>query len=119
MFLQIAGKDAIKIFSNSDELFEKTPDTFTKKDDHKRLFKTLHLIFSKTRVSRFLTQTEIADLEQNILNLSDIIFITFKTIPITIKMHDVLVHTVRFVRKFRTIGLFSEQSIESLHQGSP
>ena len=119
MLLKIAGKDAIKIFSNSDDLFEKIPETFTKKDDHKRLFKTLHLIFSKTRVSRFLTQTEIAELEQNILNLSDIIFLKFKTVPITVKMHDVLVHTVRFVRKFKSIGLFSEQSIESLHQGSP
>ena len=27
-----------------------------------------------------------------------------------------LVHTVKFVRKFHTIGLFSEQALESLHQ---
>ena len=31
-------------------------------------------------------------------------------------MHDVLVQTVRFVREFKSIGLFNEQSIESLHQ---
>ena len=74
------------------------------------------MIFSKTRVARFLTPTEIADLEQNVLNLSDILFLKFKSIPITVKMHDVLVHTVRFVRRFKSIGLFSEQAIESLHQ---
>ena len=31
-------------------------------------------------------------------------------------MHDVLVHTVKFVRKFKSVGLFSEQAIESVHQ---
>ena len=31
-------------------------------------------------------------------------------------MHDILVHTCPFVRKYHTVGLFGEQAIESLHQ---
>ena len=112
----IAGKDAVKIFSRFEDIFNKVPDAFSKKSDHRMLFQTLHLIFSKTRLARFLSPAEISDLEQNILNLSNIIFLKFKKMSITIKMHDVLVHTVRFIRKFKSIGLFNEQSLESLHQ---
>ena len=92
------------------------PDTFSKKQDYDVLFSTLNLIFCKTRLARFLSPTEISQLEQNILNLSTLIFLKFKDKPITLKMHDVLVHTVRFVRKFKSIGLFDEQALESLHQ---
>ena len=35
---------------------------------------------------------------------------------ITLKMHDILVHTVKFVRKFHSVGFFGEQALESLHQ---
>ena len=116
LFIFIAGKDAVKIFSRFEDIFNKIPATFSKKSDHRMLFQTLNLIFAKTRLARFLSPAEISDLEQNIINLSNIIFLKFKKMSITIKMHDVLVHTVRFVRKFKSIGLFNEQSLESLHQ---
>ena len=104
------------MFEHHEEIFHKIPETFAKKMDHKLLFSTLDLIFSKTRLARFLSPTEIRDLEQNVINLSSIIHYKFKKMAITLKMHDVLVHTVRFVRKFHTIGLFDEQALESLHQ---
>ena len=96
--------------------FEKVPDTFNKKEDYKLLFSTLNLIFKKVRLARFLNPQERSDLEKNVLNLSTVIFLKFQSMPITIKMHDLLVHTVPFVRKYHTIGLFNEQSLESLHQ---
>ena len=92
------------------------PETFTRKEDHRLLFSTLHLIFKKTRLSRFLAASERDELETNILNLSKIIFLRFKNMSITLKMHDILVHTVTFVRKYHSVGLFSEQALESLHQ---
>jgi hypothetical protein len=110
------GKDVIKIFEHHVKMFEIVPDTFTRKEDHRLLFATLTLIFKKTRLSRFLSESERNDLETNVLNLSTIIFLRFKTMNITLKMHDVLVHTVAFVRKYHTVGFFGEQALESLHQ---
>ena len=90
IFNSISGKDAAKIFAQHADIFGKIPDTFTKKQDHKILLSTLNLIFSKTRLARFLSPAEIRELENNILNLSTIIFLKFKHMSITLKMHDVL-----------------------------
>ena len=77
---------------------------------------TLDLIFKKTRLSRFLSEAEIKDLELNIYSLSTIIFLRFKEMSITLKMHDILCHTISFVKKYHSVGFFGEQAIESLHQ---
>ena len=84
------GKDAAKIFSLHEELFNLVPDTFSRKQEFRLLFSNLDQIFSKTRVARFLSPTEIAELEENVVNLSKIIYIKFKQRPITVKMHDIL-----------------------------
>ena len=111
-----SGKDAIKIFSSHVDIFSRVPETFSRKPQYQILFSTLNLIFSKTRLARFLTDDEISDLEENIVNLSKVIFHKFHDKSITVKMHDILVHTIPFVKQYRSIGLFSEQAIESLHQ---
>ena len=79
-----------KLFDHLVRFFEKIPDEFTRKEDHRLLFATLALIFKKTRLSRFLSESERKDLETNILNLSSIIHLKFKQMHITLKMHDVL-----------------------------
>ena len=99
IFIAFAGKDVGKIFENHVKMFDLVPASFSRKEDHQRLFTTMHLIFQKTRLSRFLSEVERNDLESNILNLSKIIFLRFKTMSITTKMHHVLVHTVDFVRE--------------------
>ena len=112
----VLGKDAAKIFSLHDELFQLVPETFSRKLEFKALFFLLNQIFSKTRVARFLSSGEMSELEENVIDLSKIIHMKFKQKPITVKMHDILVHTVPFVDKYRTVGLFNEQALESLHQ---
>ena len=112
----VLGKDVIKIFENYANIFQIVPDSFSRKEDHRLLFSTLQLIFKKTRLSRFLSEKERDDLENNVLNLSTIIFLRFKKSSVTLKMHDVLVHTVKFVRKYHSVGFFGEQALESLHQ---
>jgi hypothetical protein len=93
------GKDAIKILEYHEKLFHLVPDTFGRKEDHHLLFSTLDLILKKTRISRFLSESERNCLETNVINLSTIIALRFKDMSITLKMHDVLVHTVMFVRQ--------------------
>ena len=88
--LIFAGKDAIKIFSNHANIIARIPESFTKKKDYKVLLSTLHHIFSVTRLARFLTASEISTLEENVINLSKILFLKFKHKTITIKMHDIL-----------------------------
>ena len=80
-------------------MFQLVPDTFTRKEDHRLLYSTLGLIFKKTRISRFLSESERNCLETNVINLSTIIALRFRNMSITLKMHDVLVHTVIFVRE--------------------
>ena len=84
------GNDAIKIFSSLVNIFARVPKSFTKMKDYKALFSTLHHIFSVTRLARFLTASEISTLEENVINLSKIIFLKFKQKTITVKMHDIL-----------------------------
>jgi hypothetical protein len=112
----ISGKDVAKIFALHADLFKIVPEEFSKKEDYKVLFSTLNVIFKKVRLARFLSPQEISELQENVLNLSTIMFYKFKKTPITVKMHDILVHTVPFVKKYHTVGLFSEQALESLHQ---
>ena len=97
--LSIIGKDAIKILEYHGKMFQLVPDTFTRKEDHRLLYSTLDLIFKKTRISRFLSESERNCLETNVINLSTIIALRFRNMSITLKMHDVLVHTVIFVRE--------------------
>ena len=104
------------MFEDHAKIFELVPDSFARKEDHKILFATLTLIFKKTRLSRFLSEAEINELELNISSLSTIIFLRFKEMSITLKMHDILCHTMHFVRKYHSVGFFGEQAIESLHQ---
>ena len=110
------GKDAVKILDHHSDLFRLVPETFSRKEDHSLLFSTLDKIFKKTRLARFLSESERITLETNVMNLSAIIALRFKNMSITLKMHDVLVHTVRFVRKYHSVGFFGEQGLESLHQ---
>ena len=56
----------------------------------KLFFHTCFLIFSSLGVARFLTESEIDMLEQNVMNLSQLIFLKFKGKNITLKMHDIL-----------------------------
>lgn len=116
LVIPFLGKDAAKIFSLHEELFNLVPETFSRKSEFKVLFTSLNKIFSKTRVARFLSSAEISELEEDVICLSEIIHSKFKQKSITVKMHDVLVHTVPFVKKYHTIGLFNEQALESLHQ---
>ena len=105
------GKDALKILDNHEEMFKLLPESFARKDDHRLLFSTLDKIFKKTRLSRFLNEDERNNLETNVMNLSAIIALRFKNMSITLKMHDVLVHTVPFVRKYHSVGFFGEQGL--------
>ena len=86
----LSGKDAVKIFSLHHKIIERIPESFSKKRDFKLLFATLNLIFSKTRLNRFLSPREISDLELNVINLSTIISMKFSKMSITVKMHDIL-----------------------------
>ena len=79
----------MKIFAGHKDIFEKVPDTFSRKQEHLVLFSTLNLIFTKTRLARFLSPEEIADLESNIVNLSTVISLKFSHRKVVINNHKV------------------------------
>ncbi len=65
--------------------------------------------------SRFLTEEEIEDFCQNCYELGDYYCTKFKERSITRKMHILIFHCPQFARRWGTIGLLSEQKLESLH----
>ena len=90
----------------------KLQNRLQRRRNHKTLFETLHLIFSKTRLARFLTAAERTNLEENVINLSKIIFLKFKHKSITIKMHDVLgeLSNINFSHKFNFSSIYKTYS---------
>lgn len=72
-------------------------------------------IFNLTSTTKFLTDDQITDLESKILELKKCLCDNFQNTTTTPKMHSLLTHVLPFVKKHRTIGLFTEQAIESLH----
>ena len=45
------------------------------------------------------------------MNFSEVVKIQFPNRSLTIKHHELVVHVVPFVKRFRTIGLFNEQEV--------
>lgn len=80
-----------------------------------QLLLTLGEIFRFTSCIGFLTQIETETLETKIQELKNFLIQNFQNMTTTPKMHMLLTHFLPFVKKHGTIGLFTEQSIESLH----
>lgn len=75
----------------------------------------LSKIFNLTSAARFLNDSEINDLENYCDQLKEFLIETFPYRNITPKLHILLEHVPEFVKEFKTLGLLSEQGIESLH----
>ena len=80
---QYSGKDIAIVFANFENMFELVPIDFVDREKFKLFFHTCSLIFSSLGVARFLTESEIDMLEQNVMNLSQLIFLKFKGKHIT------------------------------------
>lgn len=72
-------------------------------------------IFKLTSAARFLFETEIDDLENMCHQLEEMHIAYFPHMTITPKMHILTRHVPEFARKYKTVGLMSEQGLESLH----
>lgn len=75
----------------------------------------LSSIFNLTNVARFLNKEEIIELTNNCKLYEEFSTINFKDKTVTVKAHMLMKHVSPFAIKFNTVGLFSEQSIESMH----
>jgi hypothetical protein len=76
----------------------------------------LKTVLPPLNMCRFWSDDEISLFEENILKLSKVIQKSFPHRSITIKAHYLLVHTITFIKRFRSYGLFNEQALENLHQ---
>jgi hypothetical protein len=74
---------------------------------------TLYRVYTATRK---LTEEEIKQIHSTTQRLKIILFnAPMNPFPYTPKLHNLIFHFPNFAEKYKTIGLFSEQGIESIH----
>lgn len=110
------GGDCLDIVIMNERLFIVIPDSWVRKQDWLDYFSCLKSVLPPLNKCRFWSDPEIVTFEENILTLSKVIQKSFPKRSITIKAHYLLVHTISFIKRFRTYGLFNEQALENLHQ---
>lgn len=87
-------------------------------EEQKRIYSLLSLyskIFRLANLARFMTEEEIAQLENYCKELGEKYLLEFPEVNMTIKMHLLVHHVPKFARQFRTVSMFSEQGLESSH----
>ena len=113
---ELNGGDSLDVVIMFERFFHVIPDVFERKTQWFENFSCLRSVLPHLNRSRFWTDVEIVKFEANILKLSLVIQKNFPDRSLTIKAHFLLVHTVPFIRRFRSYGLFNEQALENLHQ---
>ena len=79
------------------------------------LWKRFATIFPLLTAARFLSDDEINLFKESCYGLGEYYSKQFPKRNISRKFHILVCHCTEFVDKWRTIGLFSEQKLESLH----
>ena len=110
------GSRTTKSPHGSERLFTVIPDSWARRKDWLEYFSCLKTVLPPLNMCRFWSDDEISLFEENILKLSKVIQKSFPHRSITIKAHYLLVHTITFIKRFRSYGLFNEQALENLHQ---
>jgi len=64
---------------------------------------------------RLLSETEITKLRDCCHRFGELFPVLFPSVNLTRKMHELIFHVPRFVEEHKTLGLFSEEDGESLH----
>jgi hypothetical protein len=77
-----------------------------------QLFSSCYQLYTE---DRFLSEEEIASLSTQCRSFGTKFHQHFPRESITLKMHQLAVDIPRFARMHRTVGLYSEQAIESMH----
>lgn len=85
------------------------------RNEYYNLLSILSSIFNLTNVARFLNDAEIQQLEELCSKYEQFCKNNSLNNTVTIKSHMLMKHVVPFAKRFKTVGLFSEQSIESMH----
>ena len=75
----------------------------------------LHVIHRDARRATAFTDEEIDEFDENVTLFCDVYRATFQTKHVTPKMHLIEAHLVESLRKWKTLGLFSEEALESMH----
>ena len=102
------GGDCLDVLIMYERLFTVIPDSWVRKQDWLDYFSCLKSVLPPLNKCRFWSDPEIVSFE--------VIQKSFPKRSITIKAHYLLVHTISFIKRFRTYGLFNEQGLENLHQ---
>ncbi len=108
------GNHCVKILKNISKIIV---DDLSREDSDKfeQLFTKFRDIYSLASLNRFLTEEEIIDLCKKCYQFGEWFPQTFPDESITIKLHHLIFHVPEFAKRWKTVGLFSEQDAESIH----
>ena len=79
------------------------------------VFHCLHEIMKLVMATRFLDDNEIERVSELCKTFSEVFHRAFPDRSITRKIHELVFNVPRFIKQWRTLGLFSEQEGESKH----
>ncbi len=114
----LVGNHCHKILHNIDKLcviFDSHELLAPNKDKFVLLLKKYKDIYDLMTASRFLSTDEGQTLVSNCINFGQFFPLNFPTESLPIKFHLLTVEVPRFVKRWHTIGLMSEQGLESIH----
>ena len=111
-----AGGDISVFMNHPDRVLSLIPSSFSRLEVWRQRLAVESRLFYLLDVARFLSDDEVKEVGELILKLSELVKTHFHMYSITPKLHILLVHIYPLVVKWRSIGLFSEQAMENLHQ---
>ena len=111
----MVGNHCVEVLKHYKVLTNVIKDKPTDEAHFDDVFKILSDIMEFVMARRFLTDDEITILEGNCYMLGERFPLYFPVRNITRKIHELVFNVPRFVKKWRTIGMLSEQEGESKH----
>ncbi|XP_074661605.1 uncharacterized protein LOC141914238 [Tubulanus polymorphus] len=108
------GNHIHKLLNNAEKLCKVIPDESIS-SLFQELFERLRSLYRLYSASRFLSKDEISNMTTQCHDFGRFFTSKFPNVNITPKIHILVYHVPEFVNMWGTLGLFSEQALESKH----
>ena len=109
------GNHVAKIFNNAEKLVEVLHDYPEEHARYLALFNKFHFLHYFLGLSRFLTETEIAQYCEACWEFGTWFPKHFPNETIPPKLHILIFHTPEFLKTWKSLGIFGEHGLEALH----
>ena len=108
------GNHCVKILENSQALVDVLDDQ-SEKELMNSLFSRFYAIYKVMSANRFLNAGEVDDLAEKCYEFGEFFPRNFPNATLPVKFHLLTHHVPAFIKKWNSLGVFSEHLLESVH----